>query len=94
MHRSSPKRPTTAELRSELKKHGEPDVLVMDVGLPGKNGIEILKSLRDEYPRLKVLMVSMYPEDQYAVRAFKAGAFGYLNKAQRTGQAARGAVAW
>ena len=68
------------QLRAELKKHGEPDVLVMDVGLPGKNGIEILKSLREEYPRLKVLMVSMYPEDQYAVRAFKAGAFGYLNK--------------
>jgi two-component system, NarL family, invasion response regulator UvrY len=70
-----------AGLRSELKKHGEPDVLVMDVGLPGKNGIEILKSLREQYPRLKVLMVSMYPEDQYAVRAFRAGAFGYLNKA-------------
>ena len=68
------------QLRAELKKHGEPDVLVMDVGLPGKNGIEILKSLREEYPRLKVLMVSMYPEDQYAVRAFRAGAFGYLNK--------------
>jgi two-component system, NarL family, invasion response regulator UvrY len=70
-----------AGLRQELKKHGEPDVLVMDVGLPGKNGIEILKSLREQFPRLKVLMVSMYPEDQYAVRAFRAGAFGYLNKA-------------
>jgi DNA-binding NarL/FixJ family response regulator len=70
-----------AGLRAELKKHGEPDVLVMDVGLPGKNGIDILKALRDEHPKLKVLMVSMYPEDQYAVRAFRAGAFGYLNKA-------------
>ncbi len=70
-----------AGLRSELKKHGEPDVLVMDVGLPGKNGIDILKALRDEHPKLKVLIVSMYPEDQYAVRAFRAGAFGYLNKA-------------
>ncbi len=68
-------------LRNELKKHGEPDVLVMDVGLPGKNGIDILKALRDEHPKLKVLIVSMYPEDQYAVRAFRAGAFGYLNKA-------------
>ena len=44
---------------------------------------DILKVLRDEYPRLKVLIVSMYPEDQYAVRAFRAGAFGYLNKAAR-----------
>jgi two-component system, NarL family, invasion response regulator UvrY len=70
-----------AGLRQELKKHGEPDVLVMDVGLPGKNGIELLKLLREQFPRLKVLMVSMYPEDQYAVRAFRAGAFGYLNKA-------------
>lgn len=70
-----------AGLRNELKKHGEPDVLVMDVGLPGKNGIDILKSLRDDHPKLKVLIVSMYPEDQYAVRAFRAGAFGYLNKA-------------
>lgn len=70
-----------AQLRAELRKHGEPDVLVMDVGLPGKNGIEILKALRDDYPKLKVLIVSMYPEDQYAVRAFRAGAFGYLNKA-------------
>ena len=68
-------------LRNELKKHGEPDVLVMDVGLPGKNGIDILKALRDDHPKLKVLIVSMYPEDQYAVRAFRAGAFGYLNKA-------------
>ncbi|MGE5162033.1 MAG: response regulator [Betaproteobacteria bacterium] len=70
-----------ASLRAELKKHGEPDVLVMDVGLPGKNGIDILKALREDHPRLKVLVVSMYPEDQYAVRAFRAGAFGYLNKA-------------
>ena len=70
-----------ASLRAEMKKHGEPDVLVMDVGLPGKNGIDILKALREDHPRLKVLMVSMYPEDQYAVRAFRAGAFGYLNKA-------------
>ncbi|HRK57192.1 MAG TPA: response regulator transcription factor, partial [Burkholderiaceae bacterium] len=65
-----------AELRAELKKHSDLDLLVMDVGLPGKNGIDILKVLRDEYPRLRVLIVSMYPEDQYAVRAFRAGASG------------------
>jgi DNA-binding NarL/FixJ family response regulator len=49
--------------------------------LPGKNGIDILKTLREENPRLKALMLSMYPEDQYALRALKAGAYGYLNKA-------------
>lgn len=69
------------ELRQALRQHGEVDLLVMDVGLPGKNGIDILKTLREEYPRLRVLIVSMYPEDQYAVRAFRAGASGYLNKA-------------
>ena len=69
------------ELRAALRQHPDVELLVMDVGLPGKNGIDILKSLRDESPRLRVLIVSMYPEDQYAVRAFRAGASGYLNKA-------------
>jgi len=68
-------------LRALLRTAADVDLLVMDVGLPGKNGIDIVKILRDEMPRLKVLIVSMYPEDQYAVRAFRAGAAGYLNKA-------------
>ncbi len=68
-------------LRALLRVQAEVDLLVMDVGLPGKDGIDILKTLRDEMPKLRVLMVSMYPEDQYAVRAFRAGAAGYLNKA-------------
>jgi len=70
-----------AQLRAALKEHGDTELLVMDVGLPGRNGIDILKLLREELPRLRVLIVSMYPEDQYAVRAFRAGAAGYLNKA-------------
>lgn len=69
------------QLRAALRQHTDVDLLVMDVSLPGKNGIDIVKALRDELPRLKVLIVSMYPEDQYAVRAFRAGAAGYLNKA-------------
>jgi two-component system, NarL family, invasion response regulator UvrY len=69
------------QLRMALRQHGDVDLVVMDVSLPGKNGIDILKVLREEMPRLKVLIVSMYPEDQYAVRAFRAGAAGYLNKA-------------
>jgi DNA-binding NarL/FixJ family response regulator len=68
------------ELRGKMRTVAI-DVLLLDVNLPGKNGIDILKALREENPRLKVLMLSMYPEDQYAVRALKAGAFGYLNKA-------------
>ncbi len=70
-----------AELRAALKQHPQTELLVMDVGLPGKNGIDILKVLREDSPKLRVLIVSMYPEDQYAVRAFRAGAAGYLNKA-------------
>lgn len=69
-----------ASLRVLLREHEDVELLVMDVGLPGKDGIEILKIVREQSPRIKVLLVSMYPEDQYAVRAFRAGASGYLNK--------------
>lgn len=61
-------------------RDAECDVVLLDVALPGKNGIEILKSLRERHPRIRVLMFSTYPEDQYAVRALKAGASGYLTK--------------
>ncbi len=68
------------ELRNKMRSL-QIDVLLLDVNLPGKSGIDILKTLREENPRMKVLMLSMYPEDQYALRALKAGAWGYLNKA-------------
>lgn len=67
------------EVRLRLREVS-PDLILLDVNLPGKNGIDILKALREEYPRIRVLMLSMYPEDQYAVRSLKAGAWGYLNK--------------
>jgi DNA-binding NarL/FixJ family response regulator len=56
------------------------DVVLLDVSLPDRNGIETLKLVRREMPKLRVLMLSMHPENQYAVRALKAGAAGYLNK--------------
>lgn len=56
------------------------DVLLLDVEMPGKNGLDILKALKCSHPKLQVLMFSMYPEEQYAVRALKAGAAGYLTK--------------
>ena len=56
------------------------DVMLLDVSLPGKNGIEILKSLREIHPALKVLIISTHPEDQYGLRALRAGAAGYLTK--------------
>jgi DNA-binding NarL/FixJ family response regulator len=56
------------------------DVLVLDVSMPGKNGIDALRQLLKDKPQLKALVVSMYPEDQFALRALKAGAKGYLTK--------------
>ena len=56
------------------------DVLVLDINLPGRSGLDVLHSLKDEVTSMRVLVVSMYPEDQYAIRALRAGAFGYVNK--------------
>lgn len=56
------------------------DLLLLDVSMPEKNGIDTLKVVRREHPRLPVLVLSMYPEEQYAIRALKAGAAGYLTK--------------
>ena len=54
------------------------DVVLLDISMPDRNGVETLKLIRKEFPRLHVLMLSMHPENQYAVRALKAGAAGYL----------------
>ncbi len=56
------------------------DVLVLDINLPGRSGLDALAALKDEGSPVRVIVVSMYPEDQYAVRALKAGAYGYVNK--------------
>lgn len=56
------------------------EVLVLDVTMPGKNGVDVVKVLKEKCPDLKILMLSMHPEDQYAVRSLKAGASGYLTK--------------
>jgi DNA-binding NarL/FixJ family response regulator len=61
-------------------RHGPCDVLVLDINLPGRSGLDALHALKDEGSPVKVLVVSMYPEDQYAIRALRAGAFGYVNK--------------
>ena len=56
------------------------DLLILDINLPGRNGLNILSEIRFRRPELPVLILSMYPEDQYALRVLKAGAAGYLNK--------------
>ena len=64
----------------ELVRRGGIDCLLLDISMPGRNGIDTLKQVKIEAPRIAVLVISMYPEDQYAFRAFKAGASGYLTK--------------
>ena len=56
------------------------DVLLMDMSMPGRNGIELIKQVKGEKPKLAILVLSMHKEKQYAVRALKAGAQGYLTK--------------
>ena len=56
------------------------DVVILDISMPGKSGLEVLKELKIVKPKLPVLMLSIYPETQYAVRVLKAGASGYLTK--------------
>ncbi|MBN3751876.1 response regulator transcription factor [Paraburkholderia sp. Tr-20389] len=55
-------------------------VLVLDLSMPGRNGIDLIKQIKDEMPALRILVLTMHAEQQYAVRAFKAGASGYMTK--------------
>ena len=56
------------------------DLIILDISMPGKSGLEVLREIKSKRPELPVLILSMYPEEQYAVRALKAGASGYLTK--------------
>lgn len=56
------------------------DVVLLDITMPDRNGIDVLRQLKINHPQLPVLMLSMHPEEQYAVRSMKAGAAGYLSK--------------
>ena len=71
-----------ADGREALSKAatGDYDVLLLDITMPFKNGVDVLSQLKNERPTLPVLMLSMHPEEQYAVRALRAGASGYLTK--------------
>jgi len=63
-----------------LSRQHDYKVMLLDIALTDKNGIEVLKQIKAEKPDVQVLMFSMYREDQYAIRSLKAGASGYLNK--------------
>jgi len=57
-----------------------PDAVLLDIAMPQRDGLDVLKALKAEFPKLPVLMLSTYPDRQYAVRCLKLGAAGYLNK--------------
>jgi len=67
------------------------DVVLLDITMPGRNGLEVLKEIKRARPRLPVLILTMHPEDQFAMRLFKAGAAGYLTK-ESAGEALVGAI--
>ena len=64
----------------ELIREQDWDVVVLDITMPGRGGLDVLRDIKHEWPKLPVLMLSVHPEDQYAVRTLKAGASGYLTK--------------
>ena len=68
------------EVLDKIEKN-DYDILLLDIAMPGLSGLETLKLLKGRKPKMRVLILSMYPEEQYAVRAIKAGAAGYITKA-------------
>lgn len=68
-----------AELLSKISEN-EYDIVVLDISMPGKSGLDVLKDIRRMKPELPVLILSVYPEEQYAIRVLKAGASGYMTK--------------
>lgn len=67
-------------------REGVWDVVVLDISLPDRNGIDTLKQIKKEYPKIPVLMLSMHEEGLYAIRALKAGASGYITKQSAPGE--------
>ena len=61
-------------------RQGGIDVVLMDIAMPHRDGLDVLRQMKSEFPKLPVLMLSTYPDRQYAVRSLKLGAAGYLNK--------------
>jgi DNA-binding NarL/FixJ family response regulator len=67
------------EVLDKIEKN-DYDLILLDIAMPGLSGLETLKLIKGRKPKMKVLILSMYPEEQYAVRAIKAGASGYITK--------------
>ena len=71
----------TAREGVECLRRDDYDALILDIGLPDRNGLDLLKSIHSEWPKLPVLILSMFDESQYGVRMIRAGAAGYVTKA-------------
>ncbi len=76
---------TGQDALTQVLKH-DFDVVLMDISMPGRNGLDMLKELKQVKPELKILILSIYPEQQYAIRALKANAAGYLTKESAPGE--------
>jgi len=74
--------------KTALEKLGSAhfDVILMDISMPGRNGVELLSDIRRFSPKARILMLSIYPEEQYAIQSIRNGASGYLNKSCRPGE--------
>jgi DNA-binding NarL/FixJ family response regulator len=70
----------SAQEALDLALSTELDIVVLDIGMPGRGGLDVLHTLRPLKPALKFVMLSMYPEEQYAIRCFKDGASAYVTK--------------
>ncbi len=70
----------------EKLRNTKPDIVVLDITMPGKSGLDVLKEIKKFYPDLPVLILSIHPEDRFAIRALKAGADGYVNKSSISDQ--------
>lgn len=64
----------------DLLQKQEWDVVVLDINMPGRSGLDVLKEIKQQHPKLPVLVLSVHPEDQYGLRVLKAGAAGFMNK--------------
>jgi two-component system invasion response regulator UvrY len=70
----------------EKLNQDEFDIIILDISMPGRSGLEIMQEIICEYPGIPILILSMYPEEQYAIRAMKSGASGYLTKDSAPGE--------
>lgn len=69
-----------AEEMFELLSKNEIDIVILDITLPGRSGLDLIGEIKTHYPAVKVLILSMHPEDRFAVRALRAGAYGFITK--------------